>query len=320
MAIDTTQPSYWLNWRFLLCAIWILAGMVMAAIIIWRYEGFKKSKAQDRDSHKEKVGTLYEDEAWKTSSKRIHPAWLLAYRVIGFSLLLGILIGDSVHHSGRIFYFYTQWTFTLVIIYFGLASIFSIHGCLQYCSEVYGADFFNSDEEQGTYVAPTLGENGNELSIRRNSNPNGGSWARKSAGVGGYALQILFQTCAGAVMLTDIVFWLVLFPLDHRLNVFKVCLHSVNAVALLGDVTLNSLHFPFFRVAYFVLWTSMFVIFQWIIHACVSVQWPYPFLDLSSPYAPAWYLGVGLLTVPCFGIFALIIRIKKCFLSRAVAE
>ncbi|KAI3821060.1 hypothetical protein L1987_08616 [Smallanthus sonchifolius] len=40
---------------------------------------------------------------------------------------------------------------------------------------------------------------------------------------------------------------------------------SVNAVLLLVDIVLNHLR---------------------IIHACVSMWWPYSFLDLSSPYAP----------------------------------
>lgn len=79
-----------------------------------------------------------------------------------------------------------------------------------------------------------------------------------------------------------------------------VCMHSVNAVFLVGDMILNCMvsfyflsgsttllfvqfpshwmrifssfqRFPFFRIAYFVLWTAAFVIFQWIIHACVSM-------------------------------------------------
>ncbi|PNX62801.1 hypothetical protein L195_g053172, partial [Trifolium pratense] len=67
---------------------------------------------------------------------------------------------------------------------------------------------------------------------------------------------------------------------------FTVGMHSVNAVLLLGETSLNCMSFPVFRFAYFILWTVTFVIFQWIIHAAVSLWWPYPFLDLSSPYAP----------------------------------
>ncbi|WCJ43375.1 hypothetical protein M5689_024118 [Euphorbia peplus] len=56
---------------------------------------------------------------------------------------------------------------------------------------------------------------------------------------------------------------------------------------------LNCLRFLVLRIAYFILWTSVFVIFQWIIHACISMWWPYPFLDLSFPCAPLWYMGLG---------------------------
>ncbi|KAL2547015.1 uncharacterized protein Fot_16248 [Forsythia ovata] len=143
---------------------------------------------------------------------------------------------------------------------------------------------------------------------------------RRTADAWEYAFQILFQICAGAVTLTDCVFWLIIYPFltgkDYRLHFLVVCMHSINAVFLLGETFLNCLRFPFFRIAYFVLWTCVFVIFQWIIHACVSMWWPYSFLDLSSPYAPIWYLGVGLLHLPCFAIFTLIFRIKQFCLSR----
>ncbi|XP_076907993.1 uncharacterized protein LOC143564677 [Bidens hawaiensis] len=93
-------------------------------------------------------------------------------------------------------------------------------------------------------------------------------------------------------------------------------MHSVNAVLLLVDIFLNRLRFPFYRLAYFGLWTCAFVIFQWIVHACVSFWWPYSFLDLSSPYAPIWYLGVGLIQLPAYGIFALIVWGKQRLLSK----
>ncbi|KAA8529599.1 hypothetical protein F0562_034301 [Nyssa sinensis] len=326
MTTDTTDPSYWLNWRFLLCAIWILTSMVVAAILIWKYEDFNKLKWERRDNQHEKVGSLYKDEAWRTCLKVIRPAWLLAYRITAFSVLLALLITNVVIDGGGIFYFYTQWTFALVTTYFGLASTFSMLGCCQCRSEVGGdgVDRVDLDAEQGTYMALTVGENETMSNVSKNLNTHVEPRVHKPAGKWGYAFQILFQICAGAVMLTDCVFWFIIYPFltseDYKLNFLIVSMHSINAVFLLGDVILNCLRFPFFRIAYFVLWTSIFVVFQWIVHACVSMWWPYPFLDLSSPYAPVWYLLVGLLHFPCFGIFALIMKLKHFWLSRLCPE
>lgn len=80
-----------------------------------------------------------------------------------------------------------------------------------------------------------------------------------------------------------------------------VGVHSVHVVFLLGDTALNCLvscifvsnillitdsncnfnpvfqipffqRFPWFQISYFVLWTSVFAFFQWIIHACISLR------------------------------------------------
>ncbi|CAH9096895.1 unnamed protein product [Cuscuta epithymum] len=287
MTSATNTPGYWLNWRFLVSAIWVFAAMVSSALIILRYEGSSKSTNQEGEDQQEKVRTFHKDDVWKTCNESIHPVWLLTYRVIVLLVLLGLLFADAVLHGIGIFYFYTQWTLTLVTFYFGVGSLQSIYGMKS--SKDLASEIENSDVESS---------------------------------IGSYAAQIIFQMCSGAVVLTDIVFWLIIYPFltdsDYQLHFLDVCLHSVNAVFLLGEVALNRLSFPFFRIAYFLLWTCGFVIFQWIIHMCVSMWWPYSFLDLSSPYAPLWYLGVGALHFPCFFVFALIIRAKNYLLSTLV--
>ncbi|XP_050371838.1 uncharacterized protein LOC126789823 [Argentina anserina] len=324
MTTDTTVLSYWWNWRFLTCAIFLVTTIALAAILIWKYEGCKKSSRGRRENQHESVGSLYEDEAWRTSLKVIHPAWLLAYRIVAFIVLLSLIITNFALSGVGILYFYTQWTFCLVTIYFGLGSSLSIYGCYNYHNRV-GEDAGDHvrDEEQGTYVAPTLGEDADTSNMSKSFN-DGESPSRKAAGVYVYIFQVIYQMCGGTVVLTDVVFWLILYPFltskSYKLNFMMVSMHSVNVVFLLGETILNSLRFPMFRISYFVLWTGIFVIFQWIIHACKNMWWPYPFLDLSSSYAPLWYLGVGVMHIPCYGVFALIIKMKQLCFSRSFPE
>ncbi|KAG5522148.1 hypothetical protein RHGRI_034359 [Rhododendron griersonianum] len=81
--------------------------------------------------------------------------------------------------------------------------------------------------------------------MSKNMNSHEETRVRKTAGTWGYALQIIYQVCAGAVTLTDCVFWFVLYPFltsaDYRLSFMDVSMHSINAVFLLGDVFLNGL-------------------------------------------------------------------------------
>ncbi|TQD83159.1 hypothetical protein C1H46_031264 [Malus baccata] len=234
MTADTTDPSYWLNWRFLVCAIWILSTIVAASILIWKYEGFKKSTTGRRTKdEREAVGALYEGEVWKTCLKGIHPAWLLAYRVIAFFVMLGLIVANVALDGGGIFYYYTQWTFALVTFYFGFGSSVSLCGIYKHRNRI------GEDEERGAYVAPTLGESGNT---------SGGSKrltheeypGREGAGACEYIFQIIYQMCGGAAVLTDCVYWLILSKSD-TLDFMLVSMHSVNAVFLLGEAVLNNM-------------------------------------------------------------------------------
>nr|CAD1838359.1 unnamed protein product [Ananas comosus var. bracteatus] len=296
MTVNTASAHYWLNWRVLLCALWVFSSVVVGAILIWRYEGPAdgSARAQEEgraeDGRQKSVGTLYDDESWRPCLKDIHPAWLLAFRMTSFFVMLTLLIANLIVDGGSIFYYYTQWTFALVTIYFGLGSLLSIYGCHQYLNNK--VDIVRPDIEQGTYEAPRSSEENANPHAVKESTSHEGHFARQTAGFWGYVFQIIYQTNAGAVMLTDCVFWFIIFPFlaikDYDLNFLLIGMHSVNAVFLLGDTALNSLRFPWFRIGYFLLWTATYVIFQWIIHAIIPLWWPYPFLDLSSSRAPAW--------------------------------
>ncbi|KAG6398789.1 hypothetical protein SASPL_140259 [Salvia splendens] len=301
MATDTTALSYWLNWRFLLCAIGIVVAMIVAALVIWRYEGRRPPSSRRSGDQRNKGAS------WATSSSSIHPVWLLGYRIVAFCTLLGLILADTILHGVGIFYYYTQWTFTLVTIYFGMASSLSILGCLRCCikRETKGDHSIVADTEHGLFVPPL---DTTKTSLNGSHNPT-----LVTPSIAEYAFQIIFQICAGAVMLTDSVYWLVLYSKEDNISFLHVCMHSVNAVFLLGDTILNALVFsesPFlflllgrepanpYRIGRFAL--KIYRLKQWIIHACVSMR----------------YLGVGLMHIPLYGIFSVIFKIKRRYSSR----
>ncbi|OMO67613.1 hypothetical protein COLO4_30067 [Corchorus olitorius] len=306
MTVNTTTSNYWVNWRVLVCAIWVLITAAFSFLLIWKYEGSHKSNHNDGETEQETAGSLHEDETWRPCLKGIHPAWLLAFRIVAFFVLLILLIVTAFVDGGSIFYYYTQWTFTLVTIYFGLGSMLSMRGCYLYHKRVSGDKVGNVelDTEQGSCADGTCGENSNNAAKNPEDPPQGHSLSQP-AGIWAYVFQIIFQMNAGAVLLTDCVFWFIIVPFlairDYNLSVLAINMHSVNVVFLLADTALNCLHFPCFRIAYFFLWTVTYVIFQWLVHACVNVWWPYPFLDLSSPYAPLCIDAFPMLRPLCFG-------------------
>ncbi|KAJ9152655.1 hypothetical protein P3X46_026201 [Hevea brasiliensis] len=320
---DSTTLSYWLSWSVLLCAICVFTPVVVAIFIIWKHENFDHSRSCRGKTQQQIHHSLFEDRAWRPCLKQIHPIWLLAYRVIAFSLLLASLISKVSANGFVMFYYYTQWTFTSVTIYFGFGVLLSVCGCYRYHKMGMAASnihHIGDDVEQGYRVPLIREERSNILNARKLSNTQEEIYGFQAATVSNYLFQVLFQMNAGAVMLTDVVYWAIIFPFltikDYSMNFMTVNMHTLNIIVLLGDTALNCLPFPWFRFSYFILWTGSFVIFQWIIHACIPIWWPYPFLDLSLPYAPLWYLLVALMHFPCYGFFVLIINMKHNLLSK----
>ncbi|AAF17656.1 F20B24.10 [Arabidopsis thaliana] len=330
---ESPTSSYWLNWRVLLCALILLAPIVLAAVLIWKYEGKRR---RQRESQRELPGTLFQDEAWTTCFKRIHPLWLLAFRVDIYSchtLLWGTSLGNSV----------VEVT-TLVLDTKSYASVLSVYGCCIYNKEASGnMESYTSigDTEQGTYRPPiALDGEGN---TSKASNRPSEAPARKTAGFWVYIFQILFQTCAGAVVLTDIVFWAIIYPFTkgYKLSFLDVCMHSLNAVFLLGDTSLNSLNLmAIFFLPYPAIPTvpdcllctlelyfrglpmdnpcrqelmsrSVFTSFKGSCYTCFAGGHTnfLIFRHHTHPY-------VAVMHIPCFAVFALVIKLKNYLLQQ----
>ncbi|BAT84682.1 hypothetical protein LR48_Vigan03g165900 [Vigna angularis] len=319
-ATDTTTLSYWLNWRFLLCAFSVLLPTILAFLVIWKDIRSRKFKSGEGEHQRE--GALSGDEAWKPCLKEIHPVFLLVFRIIAFSSLLASLVAKFCVNGGSIFFYYTQWTFALITIYFGCASMLSVYGCYQYNRPrtTFNVDIARLDAEQGPYMPLLHQDTTNRSRIDHLADPHDEIHKNQITTIWSYIFQILFQMNAGAVMLTDCVYWIIIFPFltlkDYDFTFMTVNMHTLNVFFLLGDAALNCLPVHWSGMSFFVLWTSLYVIFQWTFHAFSWIWWPYPFLTLSSPYSPLWYLLIALLHIPCYAMFKLIVEIKHYFFSK----
>lgn len=107
---DTTALDYWLNWRFLLCAIWVLAPTVISLIFIWKYElSLNVNPESDgREDCQKRSWLLYFDKAWRPCVRTINPICLATFRVFALVLLTAVIVSDFVVHGGDMFYYYTQ--------------------------------------------------------------------------------------------------------------------------------------------------------------------------------------------------------------------
>ncbi|MQM10976.1 hypothetical protein Taro_043876 [Colocasia esculenta] len=278
--------TYWLQWQVPICALVFIVPGAVAAVVLYRLRGVH----------------LRASDLWLPCWRRVRPGWLLGYRAVVLLVMSYVLYRIALQHGASVVYFYTQWTFSLVIVYF-------------------------ADREEGeSQESERRAGGGFRWRIGRGkAMVAGGAW---DVDVCLWLLDFL-KTCyydngrktsAGAVILTDIVFWGLIVPFlsnEHfKLNVLMGCMHSLNLLFLLFDTALNSLPFPWFGMAYFVLWSCTYVIFQWVLHACGFTWWPYPFLELDTPWAPLWYLCMALVHIPCYVFYTLVVKAKNSLFSK----
>ncbi|KAG6716040.1 hypothetical protein I3842_04G027300 [Carya illinoinensis] len=176
---DTTALSYWLNWRVVLCAAWVLMP------------------TQDR------AWISHEDKAWRTCLKEIHPIWLLAYRVIAFCLLLGTIVVKVVVNGGLIFFYYTQLhlvkPFILLVVLIPVSlctrtnyeSLLSVYECYQY-NLISSGDL----NDHGLYLPLTYREITNKSKGRSVSDSREGNCVFQVAGICSYVFEVIFQMSA----------------------------------------------------------------------------------------------------------------------------
>ncbi|KAI9082660.1 hypothetical protein K1719_035529 [Acacia pycnantha] len=325
------------DWYDFVCFGIVGASLIGALWVLWTKEAVSRTQYDTRyesllmtrpDNEVDATSSLPKahvnaSQLWTSCWPGFNPLWLLATRFTSFLVMAILLICDALKYGATIFYYYTEWTFTLIMIYFALASVVSAYGCwhsLKPSKQGAEADYLRRDlEERMSSNTATYKEKETRGSIKLQ-----GLYAEEGfqqrAGFWGYLMQIIYQICGGAVIITDIVFWCVIVPFlkiaHFDLNLLMGCMHTFNIALLLVDTALNNLPFPWFRMAYFVLWSCAYIIFLWIAHACGLSWWPYPFLELDIPWAPLWYFFLAVFHIPCYWLYVLIVKAKDKILAK----
>ncbi|KAH0663980.1 hypothetical protein KY290_029874 [Solanum tuberosum] len=280
--------DYWLQWQVFVCAlIFIIPTTISLRLII-----------NKRRKESEPI-IINSTDLWIPCWRNLHPIWLLCFRASALVAMVFMVYQTVVNLGFFVFLFYTQWTFALVGIYFALGTFISARGCW-----LYTTNPLSQRGETDKFLRTAAEQNTSEQRLGLLEN----------------LMLIIYQISAGAVMLTDIVFWCLLLPFmtgeNFKLTLLIGLMHSVNAIFLLLDSVLSNLQFTWFGITYFILWSCSYIVFQWSLHVCCLSWWPYPFLELNTPWAPLWYFGMALVHIPCYGLYALLIKAKDQIFSR----
>ncbi|KAG8389611.1 hypothetical protein BUALT_Bualt02G0247100 [Buddleja alternifolia] len=318
---------YWLQWQVLVCALIIILPTAIAVNLL-RKRGGEPVKTAD---------------LWAPCWRNLHPRWLLFYRAFAFAAMSFLLYQTVASFGFFVFFFYTQWTFALVVVYFALATIVSTRGCRVQARKPLAQSgerhrFLKKDSEEIKYDTSSTSKEkvgGGFIKLESDHNPNPDE---EQVGFLENLLPILYQVSVLDIIHSEGVFLssftLSCYAYGHCLLVSSApihdevqasvsalkhligCMHSLNAVFLLLESALNRLSFPWFGIIYFVFWSCAYIVFQWVLHACCFTWWPYPFLDLSTTYAPLWYLALALVHIPCYGLYVLLVKAKNAALSK----
>ncbi|KAE8915174.1 hypothetical protein PF005_g6255 [Phytophthora fragariae] len=227
---------------------------------------------------------------------------LLAFRAGAATFFVLVQICDVWRSHGRCLAFYTSWNFILQGAYFGGAA-WRTRRQLQR----------RLDERTASYTA--LVDNDDDGSDSAFARPRR---VLRASGVHWIDLELLLDVCLAASLLICAVVWAVLYPyavkIGHPetiLNGVSYCQHGVNVLLLQMDffATRHQVSRDAFPLV--MGWPSVYAVFAWIVHGTVARGfWPYPFLDLDTPWAPLWYGGLLAAHVVALMLVMLLSRVK----------
>ncbi|KAJ8435995.1 hypothetical protein Cgig2_013804 [Carnegiea gigantea] len=333
-------------WYDVVCFVIVGLAILVSIYVLWRKESTGGSREKslygslfisrsrtaeelDRDCRYASAGALPTGyvsslQLWTSCWDGLHPAWLLGIRLLSFSILAAFLSWDIQQWGLSIFMYYTEWTFCLVMLYFAIGSFMSVHGCW-----LLHIDRASKEDVKISEFGGHLEEN-TASKTKRNGCDEGSvelqsyylqQQASQRAGFWGYLMQTTYQTCAGAVVLTDVVFWGIIVPFlsstTLHLSLLTGCMHTLNLGCLLIETCVNRL-----VICAAIPWVSASIFCTLELRVC----------NISMAYPPLWFHMVGIqilsvtclwlkylilavFLVACYGLYTLVVRAKDSLFS-----
>ena len=193
---------------------------------------------------------------------------------LGYILGISVIAEDILTKSGGLLYF-TNWNTRLISLYFFLASICSVVGLI--------ATLRSEVPVRSNDTDFTVGREGMSI-MKRDVTPE-----QHESTLSAVILRGLFEVCGGtSLLITVVAFGL----LDPEFEFWNVSSHFVTMVSLVLELGLNSMFVRLDHYIFNITWALFYLIFVWIIVSCDLVEWPYFFLDTSSPYRNYAYSGL----------------------------
>ncbi|KAL8150345.1 hypothetical protein V2J09_020153 [Rumex salicifolius] len=167
--------DYWWRWQVPVCALIISLPAIICGILI-------KKKLKTGDP----LGNCC---LWIPCWKGLNPRWLLAYRALVFSTMACLLYKMIALNGLFAFYFYTQWTFALVMLYFAVGTIISAQGCWSYEE----TDPLKGEKDEFIDSKPEETNLANTASFRPKEKALSNLQKHKQAGFLGYLMHTIYQ-------------------------------------------------------------------------------------------------------------------------------
>jgi len=189
-----------------------------------------------------------------------------------------------VQDGFQVFKYYTQWAFCFLIIYFGFAAYFSARGIAS------NAIYINK---------------GTPLSLVQSK-----------------IIVLFFQLALSNAILVVFVLWGILVPwafylkdpnvMRRIIDFYNFSQHGANLVLILIELFINRIAvYPKRHIFILSFSPFIFTLATWAAYLFTNAM-PYPFMDLSNIWAPAWYVGIFAIYIASFalsfGVFKLKIR------------